>query len=61
MIIMTMPKEILVIKPGTSEIMKTTDVYSTFGIDDHQLANCINCGKSIKTAEGDVFFDVPLD
>lgn len=58
---MTMPKEILVIKPGTSEIMKTEDVYSTFSIDEHQLANYINCGKGIKTAEGDIFFDVPLD
>ena len=56
-----MPKEILVIKPEGTEVMNVNDVYKTFGIDDHQLANCINCGKSIESSTGDVYFDVPLD
>ena len=58
---MVMPKEILVIKPEGTEVMKVNDVYKTFGIDDHQLANCINCGKGIESATSDVYFDVPLD
>ncbi len=58
---MVMPKEIVVIKPEGTEVMNINDVYRIFGIDDHQLANCINCGKGIKSATGDVYFDVPLD
>ena len=56
-----MPKEIVVIKPEGTEVMSINDVYRTFGIDDRQLANCINCGKGIKSATGDVYFDIPLD
>lgn len=58
---MVMPKKILVIKTEGTEVMNIDDIYKTFGIDDRQLANCINCGKSIKSATGDIYFDIPLD
>ena len=56
-----MPKKILVIKPEGTEIMNLDTVYRTFKIDDHQLAHCINYGKGIESATGDVYFDIPLD
>lgn len=58
---MTLPREVLVIKPDGTDTMKVSDVYRVFGIDDHKLANCINCGKGVNTATGDVYFDLPLD
>ena len=36
---MVMPKKILVIKPEGTAVMNVNDVYKTFGIADHQLAN----------------------
>ena len=59
--IMVMPKKIVVIKPEGTEIMNLDIVYRTFKIDEHQLANCINYGKGIESAAGDVYFDIPLD
>ena len=56
-----MPKKIVVIKPEGTEIMNLDIVYRTFKIDEHQLANCINYGKGIESATGDVYFDIPLD
>ena len=58
---MVMPKKILVIKPEGTEIMNLDTVYRTFKIDDHQLAHCINYGKGIESATGDVYFDILLD
>ena len=54
-------KIMVVIKSEGTEIMNLDIVYSTFKIDDHQLANCINYGKGIESATGDVYFDIPLD
>lgn len=58
-----MPKEVLVIGQNENKVMKTDVAIRTYGIEEYQLANCINTGIGFKckTCGATIYFDEVLE
>lgn len=58
-----MPKEVLVISANANKVLKTEFVLRNYGIEEYQLANCINKGLPFecKTCGSVLYFDEVLE